>query len=137
MQPNSIAVNPNRSNPMLEPPLAWIWLGAGAGTTVAPVERTVDEPIVEVKVVEALVYVESTAYVEVDVHDEVVSVVAEAVVEPETFVEAPPVSSLPPSAPGAGPPGGAVDSVALPARRMNASRVLPTVGALIEPTMPC
>jgi len=38
--------------------------------------------------------------------------------------------------PPAAPPDGKVDWEALAARRMNASRVLPVVGALIAPTIP-
>jgi len=38
--------------------------------------------------------------------------------------------------PPTGPPGGEVEVVAFLARVMNASRVLPVVGALMAPTMP-
>lgn len=97
---------------------------------MAPVERMVDSPIVETNVVEALVYVVNTAEV---VTAEVKVEVVEASDELEEVSSPPaPLSSSPPTA----PPGGAVDCVALEARMMNLSSVLPWAGALMAPTMP-
>lgn len=50
----------------------------------------------------------------------------------EPFPLPPATLSTPPTA----PPGGAVDCVAFEASWMKASRVLPVVGALMDPTMP-
>jgi hypothetical protein len=78
----------------------------------------------------ALVYVVTMA--DVDTAAVVTLVADEEVAEEELVLLPLPIWRLPP----AGPPGGAVDCVALEARRMNASRVLPVDGALMAPTMP-
>jgi len=78
----------------------------------------------------ALVYVVTIA--EVDSAAVVTLVVNEVDAVDERLLLLPPTWRTPPAA----PPDGKVDWVALEARRMNASRVLPTAGALMAPTIP-
>jgi len=106
-----------------------------AATALLKVVVMVVVPTVVVYVEPPLVYVLRIALVSVEV---VYDVVLDAVLMvPEEPLELELLLLLALTrAPPIGPVGGEVDKVAFLAKAMNASRVLPVVGALMEPTMP-
>lgn len=106
-----------------------------AATTVLEVVRMVVVPTVVVYVELPLVYVLTIALVSVEVVYEVVLDAVLKVVEEPLELELLLLLALT-RVPPIGPVGGELDKVAFLAKAMNLSRVLPVVGALMEPTMP-